>query len=498
VNELSPAVMRTFNDDEHEQEYRRSGVVVLPAPILDADQVASLRDLSGRTAPPDDHGIANDYCRDDRMRLRTATSAIRPMLEETLAELFADHRLVLASFIVKAPGDESAMVLHEDRTHVDERHHRGGNLWITLDDVGPDLTNGGIEVLPRSHLLTDNLVGTRTPDPWRPYERFLRRHLVRPELPAGAAVYYDNRTLHASPANETATARVAVACLIVPRTASLRHVVATGRRRRIVYAVDDAFFLDVAPQLITARSMQPYDVLDEVDETDEDLSLDPHHLVAVIAGEANVRVDDARPDVIPPPDGVSRRPRRLPAVAVDPPEPVGTPAASDATVEGFVRTTASGGHFDLFVLSDPAERHREPPRWAGAVEALDLDGRCAAILVLGEGAVIEVEVALDDRRQDHWDLDVIEVPWVAAHLGVDGGDEVLDNHHSLSLSRPRVALWNHGPGSAALLISVVRGETTPPAVEEPAGATPHETVGDQPSAGAGARLRRSLRRLARR
>jgi hypothetical protein len=498
VNGPSPAVGRTFNDDAREQEYRRSGMVVVPTPVFDAGQVAFLRELSERTAPPDDEGIVIDYRRDDRARIHEATATIGPMLADAMTELFADHRLVVATFIVKYPDEQSAMVLHEDRTHVDERVHRAGNLWIPLDDVGPGVANGGIEVLPRSHLLASNLVGTRTPDLWRRHEPFLRHYLVRPDVPAGAAVYYDNRTLHASAMNETTTARVALACLIVPRSAKLRHVVSTGRRHRVVYAVDDAFFLDTPPHKVSTPSMQPYDVLYEIDEADEDIALDPIHVVSVIAGDApDAPVEDLLPDEVSPPAGVKREPRRLPANAVDPPEPTADLDATETSVDGFLRTTANRGCFDLFVLSGPADRRQEPPAWANAVAALDLDERWAAIIVLAEGALVDLEVALDEHPRDHWDLEVIDVPWAATYVGVDGASELLDNDHDLVIRSPRAALWNHGPGNAAVLISAVAvNETAPPvpAYAAPAAASEAERPPDRGVA----RLGRSLRRLARR
>jgi len=129
------------------------------------------------------------------------------------------------------------------------------------------------------------------------------------------------------------------------------------------------------------------------------------------------------------------------------------------------------------------------------VDALDLGERCAAILVLAEGALVEIDVALEDRQAKHWELDVIDVPWFAAYLDVGSGNELLDNEHRLTVTGQHASVWNHGPGNAALLVTVARGTTPTAAEPEDDGATVRPE--EHPTSGA-TRLARSLRRLGRR
>jgi hypothetical protein len=452
-----PTIAPTFRDEEREDEYRRQGIVTV-GPVLDAAQVEQLRALADATAPAGEDGIVIDYRRDDRTRMHALRAAIGPLLEERLAELFTDHRLVLASFIAKYPGGDSAMVMHEDRTHVDERRFRAGNLWIPLDAVGADRGNGGIQVVPRSHLLTDGLVGTRTPDLWRPYEAFLRRHLVMPDLAAGAAVYYDNRTLHASPSNLSSATRLAIACLITPRAAALRHVVATGRRHRVVFEVDDPFFLEVPPHTIDLDLMQAYPVAEEVDE---DVVLEPARVASII-GADTTDPGDAPLSPPPAPEGVTRGPRRLPGCRADPPPP---PADPDAPVThwtvGPLQLTRYEGQAACAVVAGPGPRPAAVPSWAAAFVPPAGTTDDAAVVLLGEDALVEIGPT-EDRRP--WTVDVIDVPIGAAHLRVDTGDEVLDDRVSLTLTRTKATVWNHGPGNAALL---VRAPTPADHVDDP-------------------------------
>lgn len=145
-------------------------------------------------------------------------------------------------------------------------------MWIPLTDVGPGIDNGGLQIIRHSHLLADGWSGTGTPDLIGPFEDRLRASLETPAVAAGSAVYYDSRTLHASPPNRGDTARIAIACGIAPRSADLIHVVGDGRRRRI-YAVDEEFFIRHSPRDLVGGVPDGYEVIEEHDE-DPQLTLE--------------------------------------------------------------------------------------------------------------------------------------------------------------------------------------------------------------------------------
>ena len=215
-------------------------------PVLDQDEAAALRDRYADMAPADDRGLTIDFSREDRSLLREVADLLVPMWDRHLARVFVDHRPVVATFIVKHPGPESDMVLHNEPTYVDG-DTATYNIWIPLIDVQAEPPNGTLELVLGTQHLPFGLAGFNTPPNFLPYEHFLRAHTVSLDVPAGSGVIYDSRMLHVSGPNHTDRARPAIAAAVAPRDADLVHVIATGRRTRRVYAVDEGFFLDAHP-----------------------------------------------------------------------------------------------------------------------------------------------------------------------------------------------------------------------------------------------------------
>lgn len=261
----------TFSDTSREAAFRRDGYAVMP--VLTHDQVESVLDFYwSEVARPDDFGLCIDHMRDDRGPMLRIAEHLAPMWARIVPGLFVDHRSVFCTFVVKYPGAESQMGLHEDQSWVDETRFRSGTMWVPLTDVGPATRNGALGVVPGSQRLGIAPCGAGTPFLTAPYERALADHVVVPGLSAGDGLFYDSRTLHGSEANQSAVPRVALACGIVPATAELRYVRAEGRRRRTLYAVDDRFYLEHSPRQLVASMPSGYPV---VEEYVEDLPLTP-------------------------------------------------------------------------------------------------------------------------------------------------------------------------------------------------------------------------------
>jgi hypothetical protein len=293
-----------LRDPALDQALRDDGYVVLP--VLPPEAVAWLADAQQRLVPEGDDGLAVDYMRPDRATMRTLWDLVEPVWDEHLSAVFADHQRVMTTFVVKHPGHESGMFLHEDRTYVDERHARAHTLWIPLTDVGPGLENGTLEIVPRSHHLATTLGGSNTPELFRPYERHLRERLVPLDVAAGSAVVYDTRTLHASGPNLSDRPRIALVCAVAPRGEPLIHVRASGPTRRRVHHVTPAFFVEHHPREIEASMPADCPV---VREYDDDTGVpSPATVAAALGGPMPV------PDPVVPDD--LRRPEDPPGLPV--------------------------------------------------------------------------------------------------------------------------------------------------------------------------------------
>lgn len=255
----------TFADPALDASYQAAGYVTFPA--LTQEQVGTL--IAAHTAEIADLGdelMAIDYDRADRSRTARSRELIEPLLAPIVEARFLDHRIVFASFVAKHPGTGSFMAMHEDRSWVDERRFRSGTLWIPLHPVGPGIDNGGLEVVPHSHQLALGWSGSGTPDLLGAYRAELDHHLVRPALDPGTAVFCDSRTLHASPPNATEGVRLALVCTIVPREASLIHVVAGQGALRRIHSVDEAFYIRYGPDAAKQGMPAEYPVIEELED----------------------------------------------------------------------------------------------------------------------------------------------------------------------------------------------------------------------------------------
>ena len=105
--------------------------------------------------------------------LEQRTPEERAANEQALAPLWADvipavlpgHRPFMSSFLVKWPGPDSGLYVHQDSTYVDESVGASFAFWVALDDADDDIGNGPLRVLPGSHLLADEYRGTLV-QPW--------------------------------------------------------------------------------------------------------------------------------------------------------------------------------------------------------------------------------------------------------------------------------------------------------------------------------------------
>jgi hypothetical protein len=438
----------TFREPALEAEYRREGFVV--APLLDRREIEHL--LAGYRAlvPPGDHGLTIDFMRPDRTYMHQIAELIEPVWARHFPELFVDHRPVLTSFITKHPGPTSNMFLHEDRTLVDERHFRSGTLWVPLVDVGPDLDNGGLQLIPKSHLLNEVMAGTDTPELFRPYTEYLEELLQTAAMPAGHALYYDTRTLHASPPNLSSAPREAIVCAVAPRAADLIHVVGTSRRHRRVHRVDEAFFLEVHPHTVRSEEIEErYPVLMEFDD---DSRLGPDRVVELLgadrpAGTAGPR----RPQ--PAIAGVRVGERRLPLLHRDLPL-----RAADLSAPQAVRSP----HLDVEqvygAVGTVAVDRNDDATWTDLVRPLATDVPVAAMVAVDARSRAVIRLA-GGPTDEPWMIDVVDVGTCAADLDVGDSSLLLDETMTLEID-PGVAgalrFTNRGVGPLALLLTCTR------------------------------------------
>ena len=438
----------TFLDPLLEDELAGSGYAV--GPFLDVAEVAHIREAYRAIVPEGDHGLTVDYMRPDRRVMADIAELLAPVWTRHFPEVFFDHRPVFATFVTKHPGEASAMFFHEDRTFVDERFHRAGTLWIPLVDVGPGLVNGGLEVLPGSHRLTTSWSGTNTPELFRPFEAALRSGLQRVAVSAGSALYYDTRTLHASPANLSNEPREAIVCAVAPCAAELIHVVGTSKRHRCVHRVDTRFFLEVHPHAIDQIDPDEYPLIAEFDD---DARLTAADIEVTLGLRAPV-AEQGGPLIMS--GAVVRSPGRVPLRHDDPPLSAADLPVPDGTADvarlGFALTVLSGaaGVVELASRSGLVDPF---PGWAEYLRGAIADDRVVTAVVLDPHTKVGVHVP--GRAGTRWRVDVVDVAPAAAGVVIGEHEVPLHDGDGLEISAQRDAeVWNNGPGVLVLLIDV--------------------------------------------
>lgn len=234
-------------------------------PFIDRGSVAELHHVQASIADPADHGLTIDYMRSDRSAMAEIRRRAVPLLADAVERLFDEPRIIMATFVTKHPGPESAMFLHEDRVYVDEANHRAVTLWIPLCDSAATLRNGHLEVVPASHRLPIGPTGSNTVHLEPDVEARLRDHLRPLSVPEGHAAVYDSRLLHMSPPNESDHRRTALVVVVIPRSAEAVHVRRSGHRLRF-HRVDEDFYVDLHPRSVELGIPERYPCVAEMPE----------------------------------------------------------------------------------------------------------------------------------------------------------------------------------------------------------------------------------------
>jgi hypothetical protein len=451
----------TFRDPSAEATYRDEGFIVMP--FLARDEVEHLRAGYRALVPPGDHGLTVDFMRPDRRYMYEILELVEPVLRRRLPEVFIDHRTVLNTFVTKHPGPASNMYLHEDRTLVDERRFRSGTLWIPLVDVGPTHDNGTLELVPRSHRLNRTMAGTDTPELFRPYEAHLLGRLRPVAVPAGHALYYDMRTLHASQPNRSSEPREALVCAVAPRQADLIHVIGTSRRHRRVHRIDEAFFLDVHPHAVDSEGLLPRWPL--IHEFDDNSRLDPEDVADLLGSDLHGHLT---PGVVHPsvtPTGVRIEARRLPLLDADLPISIADLPDRFGLRAPGLQVEPGRGSVGAFALGAAGDG-RDPP-WADVLQPLAVHASVAVAVAVGarSTAVINLGAGRGPGRRGmpdtSWRIDLVDVGPGTADLAVAGSSMPLDESMSIGIDAGITPLEVTNRGSGVVLLLLTTDPATP-------------------------------------
>lgn len=212
----------SFKDTTLQAQFARDGY--LTAPMLDADQVASLlaeyatlRPADGFT--PDGSGIGDNTYHfslldEDSCYRREAHDLILRYFTPVLDRYLLDNMILMANFSVK-PAGCGEIPVHQNWPVLPDQNDTSVVIWCPLVDA--DVSNGTLHVAPGSHKLLHHIEAPNSPSYFARFEdRLYDNFLVPVPLPAGSGAMFDDGLMHGSPANLGDAPRVAVQITCVP------------------------------------------------------------------------------------------------------------------------------------------------------------------------------------------------------------------------------------------------------------------------------------------
>lgn len=190
-------MIKVFKDDAMQAEFEKNGYVTVP--FYNEAEIAELNKLYEDLHPTEETGFFPSTFSRDKDYRQKADKEIRRIGNRTISEILCDYAVVCGSFIVKYPGEESIMPVHQDMTLVDETEFTGINIWVPLIDLTDD--NGVLYALPGSHRLFPTYRGSTVPNIYDDVMEDIRDFMTPVYLKAGEAIIFDQSIIHCSPPN---------------------------------------------------------------------------------------------------------------------------------------------------------------------------------------------------------------------------------------------------------------------------------------------------------
>lgn len=195
--EFPNKMKKVFRDDELHAKFEKEGFVIVD--YYTADEVEYLLKLYRKLHPKDEKGFFPSTFSKDKNYRKVADEEIRKVGARSIDKYLTDIKVVCGSYIVKSPGEDSIMDVHQDMTLVDESAFTGINIWCPLVDLTDD--NGLLFALPESHRFFPTYRGASLPTIYKNVYEKVKQYSTPLYLKAGQAVIFDQSILHWSRPN---------------------------------------------------------------------------------------------------------------------------------------------------------------------------------------------------------------------------------------------------------------------------------------------------------
>lgn len=207
-----------FKDSKLQQEFHENGYVIVP--FILPEQIEMLSGVYKSCYPDGVEGFFSTTFANNVEHRETVNRSIREICLEQIEHLFENYKILFSSFIVKAPGEGSRLIMHQDMTLVDEKQYSGINIWCPMVDLTE--TNGAIEVLPKSHRFYETYRGSSIPDIYDNVKEEVASLMQPCYLKAGEAIIFDQSIIHNSPPNLSDTERPTINTFVAHQDARIK------------------------------------------------------------------------------------------------------------------------------------------------------------------------------------------------------------------------------------------------------------------------------------
>jgi len=197
-------MLPVFKDPTIQAKFEKEGYVILP--FYNAEEVEKLTQLYHEMHPSNEQGFFPSTFSQDKNYRHKADEEIRLSCQRSADLYLQDIKMVCGAYIVKNPGPESGMCVHQDMSLLDESRFTGINIWATLTDLSVE--NGTLFALKGSHRLFPTYRGSSIPEFFQNVSDEIIDYLEPIIIKAGEAVFFDQSIIHYSPPNYSDKVRI--------------------------------------------------------------------------------------------------------------------------------------------------------------------------------------------------------------------------------------------------------------------------------------------------
>jgi len=209
-----------FLSPDIKKDIQRVGFSRLP--LVPPEIIESLSNYYNSLTHPFSKGFHPSMFWEDNETKKKISEVICNAISDYLSNNLSHHRVLYGNFMVKQPGPESGMKLHQDWSYVDEPGQESYAIWFPLLDLNSK--NGALYMVPGSHKFLNTVRGPGVFCPFEENEQKIKDDFGYPLfLKKGEPVIWQHRVLHYSPPNMSDVPRVAVTAIIVPMKAPVYH-----------------------------------------------------------------------------------------------------------------------------------------------------------------------------------------------------------------------------------------------------------------------------------